>query len=130
MVEKDRLLRELDSCHNRLRRSGSTGAEAGRTWQPSSSTALLLPRVQPEFQQARKEELKVIFLTLKELKSNNFSFFKFNFNQSSSGIAGGSEASPPAGRDVPGAVRYIGDRTVPNQRGGGCRQGNIQGTVV
>nr|XP_040017915.1 coiled-coil domain-containing protein 77 [Gasterosteus aculeatus aculeatus]XP_040017916.1 coiled-coil domain-containing protein 77 [Gasterosteus aculeatus aculeatus] len=66
MVEKDRLLRELDSCHNRLRRSGSTGAEAGRTWQPSSSTALLLPRVQPEFQQARKEELKALQEDLKQ----------------------------------------------------------------
>lgn len=59
MVEKDRLLRELDSCHNRLRKSGSAGPELGRTWQPSSSTALLLPRPPPESQQTHKEELKV-----------------------------------------------------------------------
>uniref|UniRef100_A0A3B4X8S2 Coiled-coil domain containing 77 n=1 Tax=Seriola lalandi dorsalis TaxID=1841481 RepID=A0A3B4X8S2_SERLL len=59
MVEKDRLLRDLDSCHNRLRKAGSAGAELGRAWQPSSSsTALLLPRPQPESQQTLKEDLK------------------------------------------------------------------------
>lgn len=62
MVEKDRLLRELDSCHNRLRKAGSSGAELGRTWQPSSSAALLLPRSQPDLQQPHKEELKAIFV--------------------------------------------------------------------
>lgn len=59
MAEKDRLLRELDSCHNRLRKAGPAGTEPGRTWQPSSSTALLLSKPQPEFQQTNKEELKV-----------------------------------------------------------------------
>ncbi|XP_037308002.2 coiled-coil domain-containing protein 77 [Pungitius pungitius] len=66
MVEKDQLLRELDSCHNRLRKAGSTGAELGRTWQPSSSTALLLPRPQPQFQQTHKEELKAMQEDLKQ----------------------------------------------------------------
>ncbi|XP_038562326.1 coiled-coil domain-containing protein 77 [Micropterus salmoides] len=66
MVEKDRLLRELDSCHNRLRKSGSSGAELGRTWQPSNSTALVLPRPQPESQQIRKEELKAMQEDLKQ----------------------------------------------------------------
>ncbi|XP_044047841.1 coiled-coil domain-containing protein 77 [Siniperca chuatsi] len=66
MVEKDRLLRELDSCHNRLRKAGSGGAELGRTWQPSSSTALLLPRPQPESQQTHKEELKAMQEDLKQ----------------------------------------------------------------
>ncbi|XP_032379139.1 coiled-coil domain-containing protein 77 isoform X1 [Etheostoma spectabile] len=66
MVEKDRLLRELDSCHNRLRKTGSAGAELGRAWQPSSSTALLLPRPQPESQHAHKEELKAMQEDLKQ----------------------------------------------------------------
>ncbi|XP_068579315.1 coiled-coil domain-containing protein 77 isoform X1 [Cebidichthys violaceus] len=66
MVEKDRLLRDLDSCHNRLRKTGSAGAEMGRTWQPSSSTALLLPRPQPELQQTHKEELKAMQEDLKQ----------------------------------------------------------------
>ncbi|XP_068459502.1 coiled-coil domain-containing protein 77 [Clinocottus analis] len=61
MVEKDRLLRELDSCHNRLRK---TGPESGRMWQPSTSTALFLP--QPELQQIHKEELKEIKEELKQ----------------------------------------------------------------
>lgn len=66
MVEKDRLLRELDSCQNRLRKAGSASAEAGRTWQPSSSTALLLQRPQPESQQTHKEELKTLQEDLKQ----------------------------------------------------------------
>ncbi|XP_035521096.1 coiled-coil domain-containing protein 77 isoform X1 [Morone saxatilis] len=66
MVEKDRLLRELDSCHNRLRKTGSTGAELGQAWQPSSSTALLLPRPQPESQQTHKEDLKAMQEELKQ----------------------------------------------------------------
>ncbi|XP_023271190.1 coiled-coil domain-containing protein 77 isoform X1 [Seriola lalandi dorsalis] len=67
MVEKDRLLRDLDSCHNRLRKAGSAGAELGRAWQPSSSsTALLLPRPQPESQQTLKEDLKVMQEDLKQ----------------------------------------------------------------
>ncbi|XP_074488286.1 coiled-coil domain-containing protein 77 isoform X1 [Sebastes fasciatus] len=59
MVEKDRLLKELDSCHNRLRKTGPT-------WQPSSSTALLLTRPQPELQQTHKEELKAMQEDLKQ----------------------------------------------------------------
>lgn len=66
MVEKDQLLRELDSCHNRLRKSGSAAPELGRTWQPSNSTARLLPRPPPESQQAHKEELKVMQEDLKQ----------------------------------------------------------------
>ncbi|XP_034541241.1 coiled-coil domain-containing protein 77 [Notolabrus celidotus] len=59
MVEKDRLLRELDSCHNRMRKGGSAaGAEMGRTLHPSSSTAILLSRPQPESQQTHKEQIK------------------------------------------------------------------------
>uniref|UniRef100_A0A3P8STK8 Coiled-coil domain containing 77 n=1 Tax=Amphiprion percula TaxID=161767 RepID=A0A3P8STK8_AMPPE len=61
MVEKDRLLRELDSCQNRLRKAA--GAEFGRMWQPSSSTAIPQPR--PESEQPHKEELKA---TQEELK--------------------------------------------------------------
>ncbi|TKS73217.1 Coiled-coil domain-containing protein 77 [Collichthys lucidus] len=66
MVEKDRLLRELDSTQNRLRKAGSAGAETGRTWQPSSNTALLLQRPQPESQQTHKEELKTLQEDLKQ----------------------------------------------------------------
>ncbi|XP_060932760.1 coiled-coil domain-containing protein 77 [Limanda limanda] len=54
MVEKDRLLRDLDSCHNRMRKAGLAGTEPGRTCQPSGSSALLPPRPQPESQQANK----------------------------------------------------------------------------
>ncbi|XP_029379249.1 coiled-coil domain-containing protein 77 isoform X1 [Echeneis naucrates] len=66
MVEKDRLLRELDSCHNRLRKAGSAGTELGRAWKPSSRTALLLPQPQSESQQAHKEELKAMQEDLKQ----------------------------------------------------------------
>ncbi|KAM9754532.1 coiled-coil domain-containing protein 77 [Menidia menidia] len=66
MVEKDRLLRELDSCHNRLRKARPVSSELGRTWQPSSSTAPLLPRPQPELEQLHKEELKVLQEDLKQ----------------------------------------------------------------
>ncbi|XP_008285322.1 coiled-coil domain-containing protein 77 isoform X2 [Stegastes partitus] len=64
MVEKDRLLRELDSCQNRLRKAGSAGTAFGQTWQPSSSTAL--PRPRPESEQPQKEELKVMQEDLKQ----------------------------------------------------------------
>ncbi|XP_060892493.1 coiled-coil domain-containing protein 77 [Labrus mixtus] len=67
MVEKDRLLRELDSCHNRLRKGVSAvGAELGRASQPGSSTALLLPRPQPESQQTHKEQIKALQEDLKQ----------------------------------------------------------------
>ncbi|XP_047453306.1 coiled-coil domain-containing protein 77 isoform X2 [Mugil cephalus] len=66
MVEKDRLLRELDSAQNRLRKAGSAGPESGRTWHPSSSTAMLLSRPQPESQQPHKEELKALQEDLKQ----------------------------------------------------------------
>ncbi|KAM4572696.1 coiled-coil domain-containing protein 77 [Odontesthes bonariensis] len=67
MVEKDRLLRELDSCHNRLRKARPISGELGRTWQPSSSsTAPLLPRPRPELEQPHKEELKALQEDLKQ----------------------------------------------------------------
>ncbi|XP_008335713.1 coiled-coil domain-containing protein 77 [Cynoglossus semilaevis] len=66
MVEKDRLLRNLDSCHNRVRKSGSAGPEPGRTWHTSSSTAMLLQRPQPVIQQMHKEELKTMQEDLKQ----------------------------------------------------------------
>ncbi|CAJ1057353.1 coiled-coil domain-containing protein 77 [Xyrichtys novacula] len=67
MVEKDRLLRELDSCHNRLRKGGSAvGAEVGRAPHPSSSATLLLSRPQPELQQIQKEQTKALQEDLKQ----------------------------------------------------------------
>lgn len=67
MVEKDRLLRELDSCHTRLRKAGSGGAELGRSWQPSSSRSAPLDlRPQPELAQPRKEEIKALQEDLKQ----------------------------------------------------------------
>ncbi|XP_041854102.1 coiled-coil domain-containing protein 77 [Melanotaenia boesemani] len=66
MVEKDRLLRELDSCHNRLRKAGSASAEQGRTWQPSTSTTLPHPRPLPQLEQPHKEELKAVQEDLKQ----------------------------------------------------------------
>ncbi|KAM9377718.1 coiled-coil domain-containing protein 77 isoform 1-T2 [Pholidichthys leucotaenia] len=65
MVEKDRLLRDLDSCHDRLRKSGGISREGGRTWQPSSSTTLLPPRPQQASEQPHKEELKAMQEELK-----------------------------------------------------------------
>ncbi|KAM3609941.1 uncharacterized protein V6R79_022729 [Siganus canaliculatus] len=65
MAEKDRLLRELDTCQNRLRKTGSGGAELGRTWQ-TSSAAQLHPRRQPESQQSHKGELKALQEDLKQ----------------------------------------------------------------
>ncbi|XP_029908938.1 coiled-coil domain-containing protein 77 [Myripristis murdjan] len=65
MVEKDRLLRDLDSCHDRLRKTGRGGDEPGRGWPPSSTT-LLLTRPQPESQTAHKEELKAVQEELKQ----------------------------------------------------------------
>lgn len=64
MVEKDRLLRELDSCHSRLRKARGVGTESGRTWQHSSSTAL--PQPQSESDQPHKEELKILQEELKQ----------------------------------------------------------------
>lgn len=64
MVEKDRLLRELDSCHSRLRKARGVSTELGRTWQPSSSTAL--PQPQSESDQPHKEELKILQEELKQ----------------------------------------------------------------
>ncbi|XP_068595812.1 coiled-coil domain-containing protein 77 [Brachionichthys hirsutus] len=66
MVEKDRLLRELDSCHNRRRKADSAGAEMGRMWQPSSSSALLHPRPRAESQQPYKGEIKAMQEDLKQ----------------------------------------------------------------
>lgn len=59
MVEKDGLLRELDSCHTQLRKAGSADNELG------------LPRTRSESQQAHKVELKVkfvLYLIIKEKK--------------------------------------------------------------
>ncbi|XP_041651728.1 coiled-coil domain-containing protein 77 isoform X2 [Cheilinus undulatus] len=67
MVEKDRLLRELDSCHNRLRKAGSAvGGELGRASKPSSSSAMLSPRPQQESQRTHKEQIKALQEDLKQ----------------------------------------------------------------
>ncbi|KAF7663633.1 hypothetical protein LDENG_00205680 [Lucifuga dentata] len=66
MVEKDRLLRDLDSCHDRLRRAATVGSDLGRGWQSNSSTALLHARPQPDSQQTRKEELRALQEDLKQ----------------------------------------------------------------
>ncbi|XP_038161506.1 coiled-coil domain-containing protein 77 [Cyprinodon tularosa] len=67
MVEKDRLLRELDSFHNRMRKTGSSGADLGRSGQPSSSrSAPVMPRTQPELAQPHKEERKALQEELKQ----------------------------------------------------------------
>ncbi|XP_024137123.1 coiled-coil domain-containing protein 77 isoform X2 [Oryzias melastigma] len=58
MAEKDGLLRELDSCHLRLRKAGPAGPEPGRAWQPGSSTARLRPQPQRGAEQPHREELK------------------------------------------------------------------------
>ncbi|KAM3870001.1 coiled-coil domain-containing protein 77 [Diretmus argenteus] len=65
MVEKDRLLRELDSCHERLRgtRSGSERLGKGRQ---SSNTDLLLTQPQPGSQQTHGEELRALQESLKQ----------------------------------------------------------------
>ncbi|CAF95871.1 unnamed protein product, partial [Tetraodon nigroviridis] len=62
MAEKDQLLRKMDSCRKCTRRSGPTGAEAGRTG---------LPGTQPlsESQQAHKEGSKVTQEKLKQAKN-------------------------------------------------------------
>ncbi|KAJ0069368.1 hypothetical protein NL108_004191, partial [Boleophthalmus pectinirostris] len=74
MVEKDKLLRELDSCHNRLRKTGPSGhsaaPELSRAWQPTSSSTLHTHRPQyvPQQipQQAHKEEVKALQEDLKQ----------------------------------------------------------------
>ncbi|XP_056138504.1 coiled-coil domain-containing protein 77 [Lampris incognitus] len=67
MVEKDRFLRELDSCQDRLRKSRYWDDEPGpgRGWQPSSPT-LLINQSQPESHQAHKGELRAIQEDLKQ----------------------------------------------------------------
>ncbi|XP_007561451.1 coiled-coil domain-containing protein 77 [Poecilia formosa] len=69
IVEKDRLLRELDSCHHRLMRAKARfdGAELTRSWQPSSSRSVLfLPQPQPELSDQHKEEKKALQDDLKQ----------------------------------------------------------------
>ncbi|CAN9498779.1 unnamed protein product [Ophioblennius macclurei] len=72
MVEKDRLLRELDSCHDRLRKGVPSGGEPGRPWQPAGSASVSHARpppqlqLQPEAQQQQKEELKLMQEDLKQ----------------------------------------------------------------
>lgn len=58
MVEKDQLLRELDSCQ--VRKTGSAGSERRQPLQRSSNTPRPLSKPQLESQQAHKHELKVI----------------------------------------------------------------------
>ncbi|XP_076027383.1 coiled-coil domain-containing protein 77 [Genypterus blacodes] len=62
MVEKDKLLRDLDSCHDRLRKAATTGGG----WQPSNSKAPPVTRPQTDSQQTRKEELKAMQENLKQ----------------------------------------------------------------
>uniref|UniRef100_A0A3P9Q8F5 Coiled-coil domain containing 77 n=1 Tax=Poecilia reticulata TaxID=8081 RepID=A0A3P9Q8F5_POERE len=69
IVEKDQLLRELDSCHHRLMRAKARfdGAELTKSWQPSSSrSALFVPRPQPEPSDQHKEEKKALQDDLKQ----------------------------------------------------------------
>ncbi|XP_043981538.1 coiled-coil domain-containing protein 77 [Gambusia affinis] len=56
IAEKDRLLRELESCHNRLRRAKARfdGAELTRSWQPSSRSELS----EKEEKKALQDDLK------------------------------------------------------------------------
>lgn len=66
MAEKDRLLRELDSSHNRLRKpSPAAIPELSRGWQATHSTAILINRPQVS-QQAHKEEVKALQEDLKQ----------------------------------------------------------------
>ncbi|KAG7254286.1 hypothetical protein CRUP_007134 [Coryphaenoides rupestris] len=106
MAEKDRLLRELDTCQERLRkaRSGmedrpSTGTRrGGRPGGSCGATALLShsQATEPQAQQSHREERKALQEDLKQ--------------------------AHPAGRDVQGAVHHHGDGAVANQGGGGCGQ--------
>lgn len=57
MAEKDQLLRKMESCRSCTRKSGPTGAEMGRSWQPGTNPL-------SESQQARKEGSKVFFSLL------------------------------------------------------------------
>ncbi|KAK7891706.1 hypothetical protein WMY93_023669 [Mugilogobius chulae] len=80
MAEKDKLLRDLDSCHHRLRKPSPTAVpELSRAWQPTSSTAVLLSHPQQQVshqvsqhlsqqvsQQAHKEEIKALQENLKQ----------------------------------------------------------------
>ncbi|XP_072291988.1 coiled-coil domain-containing protein 77 [Eucyclogobius newberryi] len=69
MAEKDKLLRELDSFHRRLRKPISTAdPELSRAWQPTSSTAVLGNRPQhvPQQMSQHKEEVKALQEDLKQ----------------------------------------------------------------
>lgn len=71
MAEKDKLLRELDSCHQRLKKPSSAAVpELGKAWQPTRSTAILENRPQHVSQQisqqAHKEEVKALQEDLKQ----------------------------------------------------------------
>lgn len=73
MAEKDKLLRELDSCHHHLRKpSPSTVPDLSRAWQPIRSSAVLENRPQHAShsqqisQQAHKEEVKALQENLKQ----------------------------------------------------------------
>ena len=56
MAEKDQLLRKMDSCRNCTRKSGSTSARLGPSWQPGTNPLSESP-------QARKEGSKVYFFS-------------------------------------------------------------------
>lgn len=62
MAEKDQLLSKMDFCRNCRRKSGPTGAEVGRSWQPGTNPL-------SDSQQARKETSKVMQEKLKQAKN-------------------------------------------------------------
>lgn len=59
VVEKDRLLRELESHHKGKRKAAPASTPLGRSQTLSRSTSVLPPDPQLESQYARREELKV-----------------------------------------------------------------------
>uniref|UniRef100_A0A8C6UKM3 Coiled-coil domain containing 77 n=1 Tax=Neogobius melanostomus TaxID=47308 RepID=A0A8C6UKM3_9GOBI len=65
MAEKDKLLREMDSCHHRMRKPSPTAVpELGRAWQPTSSIAVIENR--PQQAHIEKEEVKALQEDLKQ----------------------------------------------------------------
>lgn len=67
MEKKEKMLRAMDSCHNRLKKlSPAAVPELSRGWQPSSSTAIPVTQTQRELQQSHKEELKALQEDLKQ----------------------------------------------------------------
>lgn len=73
MAEKDKFLRELDSCHQRLKKTSPPTAvpELSRAWQPIGTTAAIENRSQlvfsqQQFSQAHKDEVKALQEDLKQ----------------------------------------------------------------